>query len=85
VEAVTVPAADSAALIKHLISKGQVSGSGTQDPYNLATYQTRFIMIFDTKTGRPATDEGFIVMDTPRKGQPGLFGGYDAVYIGNGK
>jgi hypothetical protein len=85
VEAVTIPAADSAALIKRLIYKGEVSGSGAQDPYNLATYQTRFIMIFDAKSGRPATAEGFVVMDTPRKGQPGSFGGYDALYIGNGK
>lgn len=85
VEAVTIPAADSAALIKRAIYKGEVNGSGSQDPYNLATYQTRFIMIFDAKSGRPATDEGFVVMDTPRKGQPGSFGGYDALYIGNGK
>jgi hypothetical protein len=46
---------------------------------------TKFIMIFDTKTGQPVSNEGYIVIETPPKGRPGIFGGYTAVYIGNGK
>lgn|SRR3984957_7008472 len=46
---------------------------------------TKFIMVFDTKTGRPVSNEGYIAIDTPPKGRLGIFGGYTAVYIGNGK
>jgi hypothetical protein len=46
---------------------------------------TKFIMIFDTKTGQPVSNEGYIAIETPPKGRLGIFGGYTAVYIGNGK
>jgi hypothetical protein len=42
-------------------------------------------MIFDAKTGKPVSNEGYIILDTPQKGTLGIFGGYTAVYIGNGK
>jgi hypothetical protein len=50
-----------------------------------ANEMAKFIMIFDAKTGRQVGDEGYIVVDTPSKGSLGVFGGYTAVYIGNGK
>jgi hypothetical protein len=50
-----------------------------------ANEMAKFIMIFDAKTGGPIGDEGYVVVDTPRKGSLGVFGGYTAVYIGNGK
>jgi hypothetical protein len=46
---------------------------------------TKFIMIFDAKTGKPVTNEGYIILETPPKGRLGIFGGYTALYIGNGK
>jgi hypothetical protein len=42
-------------------------------------------MIFDARTGQPASNEGYISIDTPQKGHLGFFGGYTAVYIGTGK
>lgn len=85
VEATTIPATDVASLVKRLINTGAVSGGLGHDTYHLTGETAQFVMIFDIKTGRPATNEGYVAMETPRKGQPGLFGGYDAVYIGNGK
>jgi hypothetical protein len=85
VEATTVPATEVAALVKHLVNTGAVTGSLAHETYNLSASTAQFVMIFDIKTGRPVTNEGYVAMDTPRKGQPGLFGGYDALYIGTGK
>ena len=69
------------------IARGEVQATGGfgGDPYNRMSAETTFIMIFEAKTGRPATDEGFVVVDTPAKGKIGIFGGYSAVYIGTGK
>jgi hypothetical protein len=50
-----------------------------------AAQMTKFIMIFNSKTGQPVSNEGYISIDTPQKGRLGVFGGYTAVYIGNGK
>ena len=69
------------------IARGEVQATGGfgGDPYNRMSAETTFIMIFEAKTGRPATDEGFVVVDTPAKGKVGIFGGFTAVYIGTGK
>jgi hypothetical protein len=42
-------------------------------------------MIFDPKTGQPLSQEGYIAVETPQKGKIGIFGGYTALYIGNGR
>ena len=85
VEATTVSAAEVAAVAKRLVNRGDVSGQLASDRYNLSGNSAHFVMVFDIKTGRPATEEGYVAMETPRKGQPGQFGGYNALYIGNGK
>ena len=85
VEATTVSGAEVAGLVKHLVNTGAVTGSLAHETYNFSASTAQFVMIFDIKTGRPVSNEGYVAMDTPRKGQPGLFGGYDAIYIGNGK
>jgi hypothetical protein len=85
VEATTMPATEVAAIVKNAVNTGQVFGGLANDRYNLSGSQALFIMVFDSKTGRPVSNEGYVAMDTPQKGQPGLFGGYDALYIGNGK
>ena len=86
VEATTVPASEVPGLANK-ISSGQVQATGgfAADPYNRMSVVSRFIMIFETKTGQPATDEGFVVINTPSKGKLGIFGGYTALYIGTGK
>jgi hypothetical protein len=50
-----------------------------------ANQMAKFIMIFDAKTGKPVTNEGYIIVDYPSNGQLGVFGGYTAVYIGRGR
>jgi hypothetical protein len=42
------------------------------------------IMIFDTKTGRFVSNQGYISVDTPRRGSVARFGSYIARYIGWG-
>lgn len=85
VEATTMPATEVAAQVKHLINSGAVTGNLAHDTYNITGNTAEFVMVFEIKTGRPVANEGYVAMDTPQKGQPGLFGGYDAIYIGNGK
>jgi hypothetical protein len=70
---------------------GEVPGlasrvTGQTGGYTDRTSQmTKFIMIFDAKTGQAVSNEGYIVLSTPPKGKLGIFGGYTALYIGNGK
>jgi hypothetical protein len=86
VEATRMPASDVPGL-GNRIARGEVQATGGfgGDPYNRMSAVTSFVMIFETKTGRPATDEGFVVVDTPSKGRTGIFGGYTALFIGTGK
>jgi len=43
------------------------------------------IMIYDTKTGRFASNQGYISVDTPTRGRVARFGPYVARYIGFGR
>ena len=78
VEAVEVPVSEVPGLASKIPGQtGGLTDRGSQ--------MTKFVMIFDAKTGQPVSQEGYIAVDTPQKGQLGVFGGYTAVYIGNGK
>jgi hypothetical protein len=85
VESTTVPVGEIPGLANR-IARGKIQAVNAfgGDTENRMTGSAVFIMVFDAKTGQPATDEGFVVIDTPRKGQPGIFGGYTATYIGTG-
>jgi hypothetical protein len=78
VEAVEVPVSE----VPGLASKVPGQTGGLTDR---GSQMTKFVMIFDAKTGQPVSQEGYIAVDTPPKGKLGVFGGYTAVYIGNGK
>jgi hypothetical protein len=78
VEATEVPVSEVPGLASKI--PGQTGGLTDR-----ASEMTKFIMIFDAKTGKAVSNEGYIAVDTPRKGALGIFGGYTAVYIGNGK
>jgi hypothetical protein len=43
------------------------------------------IMIYDTKTGRFVSNQGYISVDTPTRGRVARFGPYIARYIGTGR
>ena len=78
VEVTEVPVSEVPGLASKIVGQtGGYTDRGSQ--------MTKFIMIFDAKTGRPVGNEGYISIDTPAKGGLGIFGGYTAVYIGNGK
>ena len=78
VESTEVPASEVPGLTGKIV--GQTGGYTDR-----GSMMTKFIMVFDTKTGRPVSNEGYIAINTPPKGRLGVFGGYTAVYIGNGK
>ena len=78
VESTEVPASEVPGLASRIT--GQAGGYTDR-----ASQMTKFIMIFDAKTGKPVGNEGYIAIETPPKGRLGVFGGYTAVYIGNGK
>lgn len=86
VEATALSASDVPGLANK-IARGEIQAGGgfAADTYNRMSVTAHFVMIFDSKTGQPATDEGFIVVNTPPKGRVGIFGGYTALYIGTGK
>ena len=74
VEAVEVPVSEVPGLAGKIPGQtGGLTDRGSQ--------MTKFIMIFDAKTGQPVSQEGYIAVDTPSKGKLGVFGGYTAVYI----
>ena len=78
VEATEVPVSEVPGLADRITGQaGAYTDRGSQ--------MTKFIMIFDAKTGKPVGNEGYISIDTPPKGGLAIFGGYTAVYIGNGK
>ena len=86
VEAITVPVAEVPGLSGQIATgKLQAASVYAQNPTDRLSATARFIMIFDTKTGQPVGDEGYIVVDTPAVGKLGIFGGYTAVYIGRGR
>ena len=78
VESTEVPASEVPGLASRIV--GQASSYTDR-----GTMMTKFVMIFDAKTGRPVSNEGYIIVETPTKGRVGIFGGYTALYIGNGK
>jgi hypothetical protein len=86
VEAITLPVAEVPGLSGQIATgKLQATSVYGQNPADRLSATARFIMIFDTKTGQPVGDEGYIVVDTPAIGKLGIFGGYTAVYIGRGR
>jgi len=84
-EVTTVPLSDVGNVLKNAVNAGRVSGSLASDPFNPSSARVPFIVVFSTKTLQPASNEGYVALDTPQKGKPGLFGGYDALYIGKAK
>jgi|SRR6267378_1514632 thiamine biosynthesis lipoprotein ApbE len=87
VEATTVPISEIPGLASR-IANGRLRGETSitsSDPHQALSGDAKFIMIFDPKTGQPLNQEGYVAVETPRKGKIGIFGGYTALYIGNGR
>ncbi len=86
VESTELPANEVPGLVQRMgmANTTTLTTVNPSDVTNRAAVQVKFVMIFDAATGRPATDEGFVVMSTPTKGKMGMFGGFTAMYIGRG-
>ena len=54
-------------------------------PTDQASRQVFFLLLFDSRTGQLVSDDGVLVLNTPRRGKIGEFGGVSALYIGEGR
>jgi hypothetical protein len=87
VEATTVPISEVPGLASRIANgrlRREISITSS-DPHEAISGSAKFIMIFDPKTGQPLNQEGYVAVETPAKGKIGIFGGYTALYIGNGR
>jgi hypothetical protein len=87
VEATTVPISEVPGLADRIVSgrlRNETSITSS-DPHEALSRSAKFVMIFDPKTGQPLSQEGYVAVETPGKGKMGIFGGYSALYIGNGR
>jgi hypothetical protein len=69
------------------LSSGQVAMAITyysSDPGNPTAVQVKFLLLFDSRTGRLVSPEGVLVIDTPAHGIIANFGGVQALYAGTG-
>jgi hypothetical protein len=44
----------------------------------------KFLLLFDSRTGKLVKPDGVLVIDTPNRGHLGRFGGINAIYAGTG-
>jgi hypothetical protein len=69
------------------LSSGQVGTAVTyysSDPDDPTAVPVKFLLLFDSRTGRLVSPEGVLVIDTPPRGIIANFGGVLAVYAGTG-
>lgn len=83
VQAAVLPASESGPLL-HRIQSGEFGIGNGGRPADQASREVYFILLFDSRTGQLVSDDGVLVLNTPRRGKVGVFGGVSAVYIGVG-
>ena len=67
------------------LGKGSVSSSQfAQDIHSGANVEVKFLLIYDARTQKLASEDGVLVTDTPGLNTVGLFEGTRAVYVGAG-
>jgi hypothetical protein len=69
------------------LSSGRVGTAVTyyaSDPDDPTAVPVKFLLLFDSRTGRLVSPEGVLVIDTPPRGTIANFGGVHAVYAGTG-
>jgi hypothetical protein len=67
------------------LGKGSVSSSQFgQDIHSGANVEVKFLLIYDARTQKLASEDGVLVTDTPGLNTVGLFEGTRAVYVGVG-
>src|SRR6516162_4092811 len=86
VQANEIDASEVPGLIYQL-SSGQVGNAISyyaSDPDDPTAVPVKFLLLFDSRTGRLVSPEGVLVIDTPARGTIANFGGVRAVYAGTG-
>jgi hypothetical protein len=68
----------------HRIESGELGIGNGGRPADQAQRLVIFVLLFDSRTGQLVTDDGVLVLNTPRRGKIGVFGGVPAIYIGTG-
>jgi len=83
VQAAVLTAAETGPLA-HRIQSGEFGIGNGGRPADQANRQVLFLLLFDTRTGQLVSDDGVLVLNTPKRGKVGVFGGVSALYIGMG-
>ncbi|MBV8375728.1 MAG: hypothetical protein JO279_01870, partial [Verrucomicrobia bacterium] len=66
------------------IARGEFGIGNGGHPADQASRSVLFLLLFDSRTGQLVSDDGVLVLNPPRRGKIGDFGGVSAVYIGDG-
>ncbi len=72
--------------LAHQIAAGRVRAVRyyAQPRNDVTNVPVKFLLLFDSRTGRLAAAEGVLVIDTPPRGTTARFGGVTAIYAGTG-
>jgi hypothetical protein len=73
--------------LSHQLASGQVVRGVryyAQPRNDVTNVPVKFLLLFDSRTGKLAEREGVLVIDTPARGTVARFGGTYAVYAGTG-
>lgn len=85
VESDTIPSADIPDLYNRLTHSPGVNGSDVEEYRVNQDIDIFCINIFDTRTGRFVSPQGYAVVDEPAPGSVARFGKYVALFIGTGE
>jgi hypothetical protein len=83
VQAAVVPAAETGPLLRR-IARGEFGIGNGGRPADQASRSVLFLLLFDSRTGQLVSDDGVLVLNPPQRGKIGEFGGFSALYIGEG-
>ena len=81
VQAAVVPASETGPLLRRILSGEFGIGNGGR-PADQASRPVLFLLLFDSRTGQLVSDDGVLVLNPPKRGKVGDFGGVSALYIG---
>ena len=84
VQAAVLPASEAGSLLRRIGRGGYFGIGGGSYPADQASRQVEFLLLFDSRTGQLVSNDGFLVLYTPQRGEIGVFGGVSALYIGAG-
>jgi hypothetical protein len=84
VESDTIPSADIPDLYNRLTNSPGVNGSDVESYWVNDDIEIFCINIFDTRTGKLVSPQGYAVVDEPESGTIARFGRYLARFIGTG-